>query len=91
MMPTRHQVAARPHSPVVENGVREHDLELASCEVASRMTPVSERQELRGGGNNIIFLTTLLEPHLREAEAFKLFGVFVRFRVVMCLCRVDTD
>ena len=31
---------------VVENGVREHDLELASCEVASRTgkTPVSERQ-----------------------------------------------
>ena len=33
---------------VVENSVREHDLELASYEVASRtgMTPISERQEL---------------------------------------------
>ena len=50
--------------------MREHDLELASCEVASRtgMTPVSERQELWRGGNNITFLTVLLEPHFREAE-----------------------
>ena len=55
------------------------------------MTPVSERQELRGGGNNIIFLTIVLELHFREAEAFKLFGGFVRFRVVMCLCRIDTN
>ena len=89
----------RPHAlilqlhVVVENGVREHDLELATCEVASRtgMMPVSEKQELCGDGNNIISLTILLEPHFREAEAFKLFGVFVRFRVVMCLCRTDTD
>jgi len=78
---------------VVEYSVREHDLELASCEVTSRtgMTPVSERQELWGGGNNIIFLTILLEPHFREAEAIKLFGIFVRFRVVMCLCKIDSD
>ena len=78
---------------VVEKGVSEHDLELASCEVASRtgMTPVSERQELWGGGNNIKLLTALLEPHFREAETFKPFGVFVRFRVVMCLCRIDTN
>ena len=55
------------------------------------MTPVSERQDLWGGGNNIIFLTILLEPHFREAEAFRLFGIFVRFRVMMCLCRVDAD
>jgi len=32
---------------VVENNVRKHDLELASSEVASRMTPASERQEVR--------------------------------------------
>ena len=38
-----------------------------------------------------MFLTMLLEPHFREAEAFEVFGVFVRFRVVMCLCRVDAD
>ena len=38
------------------------------------MRPVSERQERWGGGNNIIFLTILLKPHFREAEAFKLFG-----------------
>ena len=63
---------------VVENGVREHDIELASCKVASgtSMTPVSERKELWGGGNNNIFLTILLEPHFREAETFKLFGRF---------------
>ena len=73
--------------------MREHDLELASCGVASNagMTPLSERQELWGGGNNIIFLAMLLEPHFREAEAFELFGVFVRFRVVMYLCRIDSD
>ena len=60
--------------------MREHNLELASSEVASRtgMTPVSERQELQGGGNNIIFLAILLELQFREAEAFKPFGVFVR-------------
>ena len=60
---------------VVENDVREHDPELASCEVASRtgMMPVSKRQELWGDGNNITFLTILLEPHFREAEAFNLF------------------
>lgn len=63
---------------VVENGMREHDLELASCEVASRtrMTPVSESEELWGGGNDIIFLTILLEPHFRKAEAVKLFRIF---------------
>ena len=78
---------------VVENNVREHDLEPASCEVASRtrMTPVSKRQELWGGGNNILFLTILLEPHFREAEAVKLFGIFVRFRVMMCMCKIDTN
>ena len=43
------------------------------------MTPVSERQELWGGGNNITFLSILLELHFREAEAFKLFGVFRKF------------
>ena len=63
---------------VVENGVHEHDLELASCEIPSRtgMTPVSQRQELRRGGNHITFITILLEPHFREAEAFKLFRGF---------------
>ena len=78
---------------VVENGVREHDLEFATCEEALRtgMMPVSKKQELWGGGNNIILLTILLEPHFCEAEAFKLFRVSVRFRVVMCLCRIDTD
>ena len=55
------------------------------------MTPVSERQQLWGGGNNIMFLTILLEPHFREAEAFEVLGVFVRLRVVMCLCQVDAD
>ena len=61
--------------------MREHDLELASCEVACRtgMTPVSDRQDLPGGGNNIISLTVLLEPQFREAKAFGLFGVFVTF------------
>ena len=44
-----------------------------------------------GRGVNIIFLTILLEPHVSEAETFELFGVFVRFRVLMCLCRIDTD
>ena len=55
------------------------------------MTPVSERQELWGGGNNITFLSILLELHFREAEAFKLFGIFVSFRLVTCLCRIDAD
>ena len=55
------------------------------------MTPISEMQDLWGGGNNIVFLTILLEPQFREAKAFKLFGVFVRFQVVICLCRIDTD
>ena len=61
--------------------MREHDLELASWELGSRtgMTPISERQELRGGGNNIVFFTILLEPHFREAEALKLLRVFVTF------------
>ena len=54
------------------------------------MTPVSERQEPWGGGNDIIFLT-MVEPHFRKAKVFKPFGVFVRFQVVMCLCRIDTD
>ena len=49
------------------------------------MTPVSEMQELWGGGDSIICLTTLLEPHCCKAEAFKLFKVFVRFRVVTWL------
>ena len=43
---------------VVENGGREHDLKLASYEVASRtgMTPVSERQELRAVATISCFL-----------------------------------
>ena len=67
---------------VVESSVCEHYLELASCEVPSRtgIMPLSKRQELWGGGNNIIFFTILVEPHFHEAEVIKLFRIFI------CMC-----
>ena len=95
-MPTRHQVAARTHSPSSRSSW-ERCARAWSCACKLRSS-VQDRHDAR-----IRMARTLVRwqryhtsyypagAAFREAEAFKLFRLFVRFWVVMRLCRIDTD